>query len=96
MAETPPEQARIVVAEATEDVARRHGIVEQSGRMGKIFGSATTPPIGVAGIIALLLTLASIAVVFMPSKINMDAGDYLERVLPVISPMVGYLFGKNT
>jgi hypothetical protein len=31
MAETPPEQARIVVAEVTEDVARRHGIIEQEG-----------------------------------------------------------------
>jgi hypothetical protein len=91
MGQPPEAQARLIPA---EDVDRRYGVVEQAGCMGKIFGSATTPPIGITGIIALLFTLASIIVLFVPS--NIPADDYIKIVLPVISVMAGYLFGKST
>jgi hypothetical protein len=66
----------------------------EAGWLGKIFGSATNAPTSIAGIIVLLFTLRSIAVLFVPP--NVPAGDYLQTVLPIISLMVGYLFGKNT
>ena len=78
MSQPPEEQERLIPA---RDVDRRYRVVEQAGWMGKIFGSATTPPIGIAGVIALLFTLANIVVLFVPS--NMPASDYLERVLPI-------------
>jgi hypothetical protein len=97
MAEPPEEQSRIVVAEPAEDIARRYGLEQtrmryESGWLGLIFGSATNAPTSIAGIIVILLTLASIAVLFVPS--NIPSGDYLNSVLPVIAVIVGYLFGK--
>jgi len=91
MGQVPEAQGRLVPA---QDIDRRYAVVEHAGWMGTIFGSATTPPIGIAGIIALLLTIASIIVLFDPS--NMPAEDYIKTVLPVISVMIGYLFGKFT
>ena len=89
MGQPPDEQPRPVPA---EDVDRRYGIAEQAGWMGKIFGSATTPPIGITGIIALLLTNASVIILFVPP--NMPAKDYVDTVPPVISHLAGYFFGK--
>jgi hypothetical protein len=64
------------------------------GWFGRLFGPAPNAPIGIAGFIALLFAFASVVVLFVPA--NMAAKDYVDTVLPVISVMVGYLFGKNT
>jgi len=96
MGEPAEEQARFV---PTEDFERRYAIEHtrmgyEHGILGRIFGSATNAPTSIAGIIVLLFTLTSIAVLFLPA--NVPASNYLKTVLSIISLMVGYLFGKST
>jgi len=96
MAEDAGKLAEYLVA---EDPSQRY-ILEQtrmryeSGLLGAIFGSATNAPTSIAGNIVILLTLASITMLFVPSKV--PASDDLQAVLPVIAVIVGYLFGKGT
>jgi hypothetical protein len=71
-----------------EDPAHRFAIEQtrmgyEHGILGRIFGSATNAPTSIAGIIVLLFTLTSIAVLFIPA--NVPASDYLKTVLPIIS-----------
>jgi len=92
----PSEQAPIVPA---EDVTRRYGLEQrkmelESGFLGKFFGSSSNAPTNIAGIIALLLTVACISLLFFPS--NIPALEFLKLVLPVITGVLGYLFGKGT
>jgi hypothetical protein len=65
-----------------------------SGQLGKFFGSSTNAPTNIAGIIVLLLTTSCIAALFVPS--NIPALEFLKLVLPVITGILGYLFGKST
>jgi len=89
----PSEQPPIVPA---EDVARRYALEERkinldAGILGGLFGSAATAPTNIAGIIVLLLTVACIVSLFVPS--NIPALEFLKLVLPVITGILGYLFG---
>jgi len=92
----PSEQPPIVPA---EDVSRRYALEERrmsldSGSLGRFFGSAANAPTNIAGLIALLLTLSCIVSLFFPS--NIPALEFLKLVLPVITGVLGYLFGKST
>jgi hypothetical protein len=77
-----------------QDVDRRYTVVEQVGWMGKIFGIAATPSVTITGVIALPFAVSVVLVLFIPSK--MEAAEHIKIVVPVISLMVGYLFGKST
>ena len=98
MGEPAEEQAKTV---PTEDIARRYAI-EQSrmsldaGWLGKIFGSSTNAPTNIAGFFVGLLTLTIIFLgfVFVPSSIS--AMDFLNYLAPLITLVLGYLFGKST
>jgi len=82
----------------TEDVASRYVLDRErmtldAGFLGRFFGSSTNAPTNIAGIIALLLTIACISLLFLPSSI--PALEFLKLVLPVITGVLGYLFGKS-
>ena len=84
---------------AAENVDRRYALEERrmnldSGSLGRFFGSATNAPTNIAGLIALLLTVSCIAMLFFPSTI--PALEFLKLVLPVITGVLGYLFGKSS
>ena len=66
----------------------------EAGILGRFFGSASRAPTSIAGIIALLLTLACIVSLFVPT--NILASELWKLVLPVITAVLGYLFGKST
>ena len=90
------EQPAIVPA---EDVTHRYQLEErrmtlESGFLGRFFGSAANAPTNIAGIIALLLTGACITTLFLSSTI--PALEFLKLVLPVITGVLGYLFGRST
>lgn len=97
MDEAGGEQSAYRVA---EDVPQRYYEIEhtrmtlEAGWLGKFFGSATNAPVYIAGLTVLLFTLTSIAVVFAPS--HMQTVEYLNLVIPVITLILGYLFGKST
>lgn len=81
-----------------QDVTHRYALERtrltlDAGLLGQLFGSAANAPTNIAGVVACLFTISSIAVLFMPSKI--DAIEYLQRALPVITLVLGYLVGKK-
>jgi hypothetical protein len=97
MAEARGEQSRYRVA---EDVHERYYDIEQrrmaleAGWLGGIFGSKANAPTNIAGIGLILLILPLFFMLFSPSTI--PPLEYLERVLPIIGAVFGYLFGKST
>ena len=95
---TEPAERRSEIV-APEDVTQRYTLEQtrmslESGFLGKFFGAATNAPTNIAGLIALLLTLSCIVSLFVPS--NIPALEFLKLVLPVITGVLGYLFGKST
>jgi uncharacterized membrane protein HdeD (DUF308 family) len=82
-----------------EDVNRRYALEErgmtlEAGVLGRFFGSASRAPTSIAGIIALLLTFACILSLFVTT--NIPSAELWKLVLPVITAILGYLFGKST
>jgi hypothetical protein len=97
MAEPPEEQSIIVPTE--EDFARRYALDQtrmtlEAGWLGKVFGSAANAPTNIAGFILFLFFISIIVVLFL--EIRMEAVEYVKLVLPVITLVLGYLFGKST
>ena len=96
MTESTERHSEIVPA---EDVTRRYALEEremtlEAGVLGRFFGSAARAPTSIAGIIALLLTVACIVSLFVPT--NIPSSELWKLVLPVITGVLGYLFGKST
>ena len=63
------------------------------GLLGRFFGSATTAPTNIAGVVVVALITAVIA-----SGVAGGSGNALEfakLVTPVITLVLGYLFGKR-
>jgi len=84
-----------------EDVARRYALEErrmnlEAGWLGSIFGSRTPPSTSIAGIVLILLILMNFILIFSPSA-GITAGEFAKQILlPIITLVFGYLFGKKT
>jgi len=65
-----------------------------SGLLGKVFGNATIAPTNIAGVTLLLLLLAGFALLFWSSA-AMATADYWQKILPIATLILGYLFGKK-
>jgi hypothetical protein len=84
----------------TEDVPQRYYDIEQirmtleAGWLGKIFGSATNAPTNIAGIVLSASIISIFLVLLIPTR--METIEYLKLVLPVVTLVLGYLFGKST
>jgi hypothetical protein len=97
MADAGEEQGRYRLA---EDVPERYYDIEQrrmvleAGWLGGMFGSKANAPTNIAGMGLILLMLPLFFMLFFPS--NIPPLEYLERVLPIIGAVFGYLFGKST
>jgi hypothetical protein len=92
----PSERPPII---AGEDVARRYALEQtkmslESGILGKLFGSVANAPTNIAGFVVCLLVILCVVVLFVPSKMPTD--EFLKLILPVITLVLGYLFGKKT
>jgi len=90
-----PTQQRPIVP--TEDL-HRYALEERkmnldAGVLGRFFGSAASAPTNIAGFVVCLLTVICVVVLFLPS--NVPAGEFIKLILPVITLVLGYLFGKN-
>jgi hypothetical protein len=86
---TDPAERRFEVVPA-EDDARRYALEER--RMNLQAG--WNVPTYIAGSIALLLTVACILSLFLPT--NVPSAELLKLFLPVRTAILGYLFGKST
>ncbi len=66
----------------------------ESGWLGQVFGGARTAPSNIAGLCVLLLIFAGIALVFLTGA-GMSAPDYWKIAAPIITLILGFLFGKS-
>jgi hypothetical protein len=66
-----------------------------SGWLGKLFGGSTTAPTNIAGLSLMLLLIAGVALLFFNSA-TMTAADYWKIITPIITLVLGYLFGKKS
>jgi len=80
--------------DATELLLKSKGMDLESGWLGKLFGSSKTAPSNIAGLSLLLLLSPGIALLFTAGT-AMTAGDYWKLITPIITLILGYLFGKN-
>lgn len=66
----------------------------EGGWLSIIFGDAKSAPLNIAGLTVVLLVGGWVALVF-----TLDAGQRAENVkllLPVLTAVIGYVFGKKT
>ena len=90
----PSEQPPIVPA---EDVSRRYALEERrmsldAGWLGTIFGSSTYAPTNIAGFVVCIL----VVIVCIVGFLKMPTTEFVERVIPIITLGLGYLFGKKS
>ena len=65
------------------------------GQLGKFFGSPEIAPTNIAGFIGFLVILGGIIIPFINPKV--DFMDFWKTiVLPIVTLLLGYLFGKNS
>jgi hypothetical protein len=97
MAERPDEPSTIVPTE--EEFPRRYALEQtsmsraevQSRRIARAFANIF---INIAGTCLVLLILPLFFMLFFPS--NLSSIEYVQSVLPIITLVLGYLFGKST
>src|SRR4051812_3846938 len=65
-----------------------------SGWLGRCFGSTQNAPGNIAGLVVVLLLVLGIYVTAVETK-AMQAPEYWKTVLPVITLVLGYLFGRK-
>ena len=66
----------------------------ESGWLGKLFGGSRNAPSNIAGLSLLLLVAPGIALLFIPGT-SMTAADYWKFITPIVTLILGYVFGTN-
>jgi len=66
-----------------------------SGWLGKVFGSSSSAPSNIAGLSLILMLAAGFVLLFWTGA-AMAAGDYWKTIIPIVTLIFGYLFGKKT
>lgn len=83
---TTPDQGAFVLRSKEMDL--------EAGWLGRFFGSGTTAPLNIAGLLVLLLGGSGVAVLFFQSAI--PAGEYWKIIVPLLTLVMGYVFGKSS
>jgi hypothetical protein len=65
------------------------------GWLGRCFGNARNAPVNIAGLTVVLLLGTGVAMLFFESK-NMLSSDYWKLITPILTLILGYLFGKKS
>ena len=91
----------------TKDTAQYNGDSEEfklkskkldieAGILGKIFGNENNAPLNIAGFIACIAIIVGMVILFFPGdKLSISAKEYWEIFAPIITLILGYLFGKK-
>lgn len=66
---------------------------QTSGWLGKAFGDAASAPSNIAGLCLVLLFVVGFILMFSPS--TMPLTEYLKIAAPILTLILGYLFGKK-
>ena len=64
-----------------------------AGLLGKWFGGPKNSPPNIAGFVAILLITAGIVTLFLDTDITSE--KFWEIIVPILSMILGYLFGKK-
>lgn len=64
-----------------------------AGILGRLFGSAANAPTNVAGVVVVVLSLATVVTLLRSSLSPTEA---LQLLVPMITLVLGYLFGKQS
>lgn len=80
------------------DAAKRYAFEEkrtylESGVLGRFFGSNQVAPMNISGFVVGLLVVA--CVVLIPARGVAESMEYFKVVVPLITLVLGYLFGKR-
>lgn len=67
----------------------------ESGTLGKFFGSARNAPLNISGLLSIVLVSAAIGFTIWPPA-DVPPLDFWKVVLPVLTLILGYAFGKKT
>jgi hypothetical protein len=65
-----------------------------AGWLGRIFGAAKNAPLNIAGLVAVLLVATGIALLFFAG--SMTASDFWKISTPMITLILGYIFGRKS
>lgn len=65
----------------------------QVGFFGKFFGSEENAPNNICGSVAIIFAITSCVICVWPTRI--EPSEYLSHIIPVVTTILGYLFGKN-
>ncbi|MCP3942919.1 MAG: hypothetical protein GY710_15725 [Desulfobacteraceae bacterium] len=66
----------------------------KAGYLGKVFGSNEAAPYNISGALVILLVLSGIGTIFFKASLNADI--YWNIITPVITLVMGYVFGKSS
>jgi hypothetical protein len=66
----------------------------EAGWLGKYFGGSANAPLNIAGLLVVLLVGSGIVVLFVKSEI--PAQDYWNVIVPLLTLVMGYVFGKSS
>lgn len=66
----------------------------EAGWLGRCFGASVNAPLNIAGLMVVLLVGSGVAVLFIPSTI--PAAEYWEIIVPLLTLVMGYIFGKGS
>lgn len=65
----------------------------EAGWLGVCFGTSKNAPLNIAGLIVVVLVFAGVVVLFVPG--NLLAADYWKIAVPLITLVMGFIFGKG-
>ncbi len=65
----------------------------EAGWLGRCFGGRSNAPMNIAGLLVVLLLGSGIAVLFFQNA--MGAADYWKTIVPLVTLVMGYVFGKG-
>jgi hypothetical protein len=65
-----------------------------AGWLGRAFGTGATAPVAIAGFVCTVLIAAGVVLLFV--KAEMTAEAYWSRILPTVTLVLGYLFGRKS
>lgn len=89
------EQQPVTFAERSSIELQSKAMDLESGWLGRCFGSARNAPLNIAGLAVALLLGTGVLLLFIDSK-AMAAVEYWKLMVPILTLILGYLFGKKS
>jgi hypothetical protein len=83
---TNPDEQKFVLRSKEMDL--------EAGWLGKFFGSGKNAPLNIAGFVVVVLVIVGCVNLFVQS--NLPSGDYWKIIGPLITLVLGFLFGKGS